>query len=62
MFRLQDSSGIMLIKTLVDAFRNGDIDLDEMWDVIEKEMQCQKFGNKCVGIPHTCACNQTVHH
>ena len=58
MFDFPSYTGTMLVKSLVHLFRSGQIDLDEVWDTIEKDMQCQEFKDHCTGYEPICVCSQ----
>lgn len=57
MFNSSDLTGTMLVQNLVELFGNGQIDLDELWDTIDKDMQCQDFDGVCVGYEPSCMCS-----
>ncbi len=57
MFNSLDHTGTMLITNLIEMFRTGQIDLEEMWDIIDKEIQCQQYADICTGYEPTCICS-----
>jgi len=53
-----NQESIMFITTLVEAFRNNQISLTEMWEKIDQEMTCHNYAGICMGSALTCGCNQ----